>query len=307
MRAKNSLKSTLLSGGCVMIAVSCFLSILSPRQAQQSGQAAANRPAADAVAIKQVRGALYQVSGGVGNAFFYVGPEETLVIDAKMTSEAAGQMLAEIKKTTDKPVKRVLLTHSDGDHVGGLVAFPPNLTIISHVNTRQIMAQANAAAATKLPLPRETFTKEMSLFLGDKEVRLLYFGPAHTSGDAVIYFPSEKAAIVGDLLFFGRDPLIHLQKSGASFGLVSALKDILKLDADIYLSGHSDAVDRKAVETLLAQIEEKQAKVKALVKEGKSLDDVKKALGVPDQSAGSSGRRWPSLVEIIYRELTEKK
>ncbi|MCX7046391.1 MAG: MBL fold metallo-hydrolase [Candidatus Sumerlaeota bacterium] len=278
-----------------------------PLRAQQPNQPAPARSAAEANTIKQVRGALYQVSGGVGNAFFYVAPEETLVIDAKMTSEAAGQMLAEIKKITDKPVRRLLLTHSDGDHVGGLVAFPPNLTIISQANTKQLMEQANATAAVKLPLPTETFTKEKTLALGDKEIQLLYFGPAHTSGDAVIYFASEKAAVVGDLLFFGRDPLIHLQKQGSSFGLVTVLKEILKLDADLYLSGHSDAVDKKAVETLLAQIEEKQAKVKALVQEGKSLDDVKKAFNMSDQPAAAGARRWPSLVEIIYRELTEKK
>lgn len=276
-------------------------------QAQQPNQPPRRRPASEAAATKHVRGNLYQIGGGGGNAFFYVGPDEVLVIDAKISAQAASQMLAEIKKVTDKPVRRVILTHSDGDHVNGLAGFQPNLTIISHTNGRQDIAQANAAATTKLPLPNETFSKDLTLFVGDREVQLHYFGPAHTNGDIVIYIPSEKAAIVGDLVFVGRDPLIHANKHGSSFGLVSALKALLQRDADVFLSGHADGVDKKAIETLIAQIEEKQAKVKGFVQEGKTLAEVKEVFAGADQSATPGGGRWPSLVEIIYQELTERK
>jgi glyoxylase-like metal-dependent hydrolase (beta-lactamase superfamily II) len=257
--------------------------------------------------VKQVRGGLYQVSGGVGNAFFYVGRDEVLVIDAKMTADVARRMLAEIKTVTDKPVRRVILTHSDGDHVNGLAGFPPTLKIISHVNARQNIERANAGAGPKLPLPKETFSKELTLSLGDTEVRLLHFGPAHTNGDVVVYFPSEKAAIVGDLVFIGRDPLIHANKGGSSFGLVSVLKAILQLDADVFLSGHADGVDKKTIQALIAKIERTQADVKAMKQDGKTLAEVKKAMGVADQPARPGGFRWPSLVEIVYRELSEKK
>jgi cyclase len=147
----------------------------------------------------------------------------------------------------------------------------------------------------------------LTLYVDDTEVQLLYYGPAHTNSDIVIYIPSEKAAIVGDLVFVGRDPLIHASKHGSSFGLVSALKAIIQLDADIFLSGHADGVDKNTIEALIAQIEQKQAKVKALVQEGKSLAEVQKAFAGADQPAAPGSRRWPSLVEIIYQELTEKK
>ena len=138
-------------------------------------------------------------------------------------------------------------------------------------------------------------------------MRLLHFGPAHTNGDVVVYFPAERAAIVGDLIFIGRDPLIHANKHGTSFGLVMVLKELLRLDADVFLSGHADGVDKKTIQALITQIEQKQAKVKTLVEEGKTLAEVKAALAVPEQSAASGGFRWPSLVETIYRELTEGK
>jgi cyclase len=291
----------------LMFAVCISLLALSSLPAQQPNQASPSRPASEPVTAKLVRGNLYQVSGGVGNSFFYVGPDEVLAIDAKMSAQSASQILAEIKKITDKPLRRVVLTHSDGDHVNGLAGFPPNLTIISHANCRQDIARANAAAPTKLPLPNEVFSKDMTLYVGDTELQLLYFGPAHTNGDIVVYIPSEKTAIVGDLVFVGRDPLIHANKHGSSSGLVSVLKALLQLDADVFLSGHADGVDKKTIEALIVQIEQKQAKVKALVQEGKTLAEVKQAFASADQPTAPGARRWPSLVETIYQELTEKK
>jgi cyclase len=279
---------------------------LSSLRAQQPGQPGRGRQGSEPVTAKHVRGNLYQVGGGIGNAFFYVGQDEVLVIDAKMSADSAAQVLAEIKKVTDKPVRRVILTHSDPDHVNGLTAYPPRITIISHANARQDIVKANATASAKLPAPNETFSKDLTLYVGDTEVQLHYYGPAHTNGDIVIYIPSEKAAIAGDLVFVGRDPLIHANKHGSSFGLVSVLKALLELDADIFLSGHADGVDKKAVEAMIAQIEQKQAKVKSLVQEGKTLAEVKEAFGGAGQG-GSGGFRFPSLVEIIYQELTEKK
>jgi len=290
-----------------MTALFYTLMFLLPLRAQQQGYPPAAPSAPNPFAPIHVRGNLYQTTGSVGNAFFYVGKEETLIIDATITTQTAKMLLSAIKGISDKPIRRVILTHSDGDHVNGLAAFPPNLTIISHENTRQLMADANKTAPVKIPLPNVTFKNDLSLFMDDVEIRLLYFGPAHTSGDIAVLFPAEKAVIVGDLIFIGRDPLVHRAKNGSSFGLIAALKAVLQLDADIYLSGHSEPVNRKTVENLLAMIEEKQARVKALAQEGKSLEDVKRIMGVEDAPARPGGRRWQSLVEVIFLELTEKK
>ena len=84
------------------------------------------------------------------------------------------------------------------------------------------------------------------------------------------------------------------------------MQTMLKLYADLFLSGHSEPVDRKAVEGLPAQIEQKQAQVNALIQEGKTLDDVKKALGNAALAAPGA-RRWPSLVDVIFSELSAKK
>jgi cyclase len=259
-------------------------------------------PPQEPVTVQNIRGNIYQVKGGSGaNTGFYVGRKEVVVIDAKMTEESAKRMIGEIQKITPNPIKRILLTHSDRDHVNGLTAFPPGAAVVSHEETRRYMNEAFKGDTLRAFLPGFTFASRAAVYADTDRIELIYFGPAHTSGDAVILFPRDKVAFVGDLLTVGRDPLIHLSKNGTSFGLVKTLKAILRLDADVFLSGHSDPAGRSDIEAEIRLIQEKQAKVKELVDRKKTLDDVKKAFNVPE------GGRWPSLAEVIYRELTEKK
>ena len=261
------------------------------------------------ISVQNIKGAIYQVKGGAGaNTGFFVANKCVLVVDAKMTEASAKEMIAEIKKITPNPISYVVLTHSDGDHVNGLVGFPTGLDIIAQTNTRSDMEKAFTTDQQRAFLPTSTFSESMTLHLETgsttERVDILYFGPAHTAGDAVVFFPTERVAFIGDLLFLGRDPLIHRAKNGTSLGLVRVLKALLTLDVDTYLSGHNDPVTKKEIEGMAQSIEEKQAKIKSLISEGKSLDDVKKIFQVPSPAGG---QRWQSLVEVIYLDLTEKK
>ena len=292
----------------IFLALSVFLTGYGLAGLPQSAQQVPQPPP---MTVEQVRGNLYLVKGGSGaNTGFYVTSKGVAVIDAKMTPEAAGQMLDEIKKITPQPVKWVILTHSDGDHINGLPGFPEGLEIIAHDEAKKDIEKAAAdMPALKPYLPAKTYGKSLSLPFGNQPVDLLNFGPAHTSGDTVVYFHDEKAAFVGDLAFVGRDPLIHRHKNGSAAGLIMTLRAILDIQppVEVFLSGHADKMTRADVETLLKSVEEKQSKVKALIAEGKSLEEVKQTFNVQDRPAQPGRPRWLSLVEVIYLELTEKK
>ncbi len=298
---KNILKLSLFTG---------FISLLTLHSAlaDQQRQPPQYRQEPAPVTIHQVKGSIYEVKGGSGaNCGFFIGKKEVLVIDAKMNEESAKQMIAEIKKLTPHPLKYVIITHSDGDHVNGLVGFSEDITIIAHHQARKDMDQAFQEPAQRAYLPQLTFSEKLKLYSGNKVVKLFHFGPAHTSGDVVVYFPEEKVAFLGDLLFLGRDPLVHRHKNGSSFGLVKTLKKVLELDAETFVHGHGDIASRSDVEGVIKSLEDKQAKIKVLIEEEKSLDEIKKAFGVEDRPAQPGRRRWLSLVEVIYLELTEKK
>lgn len=257
----------------------------------------------------QVADNIYMLSGSMANTGFIVGEKEILVIDAEMTADGARDMLDVIQKTASQPVTKLVLTHSDGDHINGIGGFPKGLEIYASVGAKKEMEeefkQPNLQALVAY-LPTRTFSDKMEIDLDPEKIQLLYFGPAHTSGDTVVFIPDKKVAFVGDLVFTGRDPLIHRHKGGTAVGLIKTLQAILKLDADIFISGHSEVLSRTDIESALENIQEKVTKVQALVQSGKSLEETKEAFGIQTVPAKPGGYSFPSLVEVVYLELSHE-
>ncbi len=278
-----------------------LLIFMLPAYGQQKKQPPQYRQPQAPVSIHQVSKHVYDVQGGAGaNCAFITGAGGVYVIDAKMTEPSAKDMLDAIRNVTDKPIKYLILTHSDGDHVNGIPGFPRGIDIIAHKNSAEDIVKANEAGDVKIAVPNITFIDQMNITDGDLEMNLFYFGPAHTDGNIAIYIPGDRVAVTGDLFFKGMDPLIHKHKNGSSSGFVNVLQKIADLNADKYLSGHAEPVEKADIENLKKSIMEKREKVEAMVKAGKSLDDIKKAFGIP---AGQS--RWPSLVDTIYGEMSQ--
>jgi cyclase len=96
-------------------------------------------------------------------------------------------------------------------------------------------AQLEELKGMELKSPTETFRTEMSLPDTSHPVRLLYFGPAHTEGDAVVYLPNQKILAVGDLL---EDGLPWVDENTHVVGWADALDEMAKLDIDIVLPAH---------------------------------------------------------------------
>jgi glyoxylase-like metal-dependent hydrolase (beta-lactamase superfamily II) len=285
---------------------------LSPaQQQQQQAQPAQYRQQPAPIALEKIADDIYQVNGGSGaNAGVIIGQKEIMVIDAKMSEESAKQMLAEIKKISAVPITVLVLTHSDGDHVNGITGFPADIKIWAHEETKHYMDEAFKDEKQRAYLPAiKIFASGGPEYdLGGRKVQLLYFGPAHTSGDIVVYLPKEKVAFLGDLYFSGRDPLVHRHKNGNSFGLVKVLQSVLALDAETYLSGHADKAARADIEGMIQALQEKQAKIKALVAEGKSLEATLESFGLKETPPAQEGRpRFMNLVEVIWLELMDMR
>ncbi|OGD18899.1 MAG: hypothetical protein A2Y69_03345 [Candidatus Aminicenantes bacterium RBG_13_59_9] len=261
------------------------------------------------ISFVKVVGNIYEVKGGSGaNCGVIIGEKEVMVIDAKMSEESARQMLAEVAKITSLPIRVLAFTHSDGDHVNGITGFPVDIKIWAQEETKRYMDEAftDEKQRAYLPLIKTFASGGPEYDLGGRKVQFLHFGPAHTSGDAVIFCPQEKVAFLGDLFFSGRDPLVHRHKNGNSYGLVKVLKSVLQLDVEFFLSGHAEKATRADVEALIKSIEEKQAQIEAMVAKGKTVDEVKKFYNVEDGPEVPGRPRFLSLAEVIWLEASQK-
>ena len=253
--------------------------------------------------LNMISEGLYEIQGGRGaRGGVYIGETGVLVIDAKMNTNSVTETIEEIKKKTDKPIKYLVNTHSDGDHITGNQYFPQTLTFVAQENCRQEFfhpsrdgTPSNWSKPELIPfVPSITFSDKMDIYLGSKRVELWYFGVGHTTGDAVVYFPEEKTAFLGDQIFSGRPQLIHSYKGGNSFEHVKTLTKMLEtLDAEKYCSGHSDIVDRNAIMKHINDMTAYQEKVTSLIKDNKPLEEIKKEFEENEAR----------LIESIYNEI----
>jgi len=245
------------------------------------GQRRAEQP----VEFRKISGRLFEIVGGRGaQGGAYIGDDGVLVIDAKMDKASVDKVIEGIRKITDKPIKYLVNTHSDGDHVAGNRYFLETVTIIAHENCRKdfFLPGRNGAAsewsrADLAPfVPSVTFSDKMSIHLGSKTVELWYFGAGHTTGDTVVYFPEEKTAFIGDQIFLTRAQLIHSYKGGDSFEHVRTLRKMLgTVDAEKFCSGHSEMTNRAGIENHIGQMKERQEKIRALIEKGKNTEEIK--------------------------------
>src|SRR5579864_9390276 len=198
----------------------------------------AQGPAPAPLMVHQLKPNVYWIEGGGGNSGVIVGDKGVIVVDAKTTPAAGKELLDDIAKITPKPVTTVILTHSDGDHVNGLAAFPKGITIIAHENNKKEQEAALAAGGRGAPprdyLPTQLVTKNKeSLKIDGVNITLLHWAPAHTSGDLVVYLPNQKIVFTGDIIATQRpDPLIHLEKNGTAEGWIQTTKGMAALNAE---------------------------------------------------------------------------
>jgi len=151
------------------------------------------------------------------NCGFVVGDEFVVAVDTRPTPKMARQFLADIRTVTSKPVKFIFLTHYHAVRTLGASAFADVQAVIASRGTWQWIRERGQAdfdsEAGRFPrlfqgieeipgltMPGVTFEREMSLWLGSRELRLMSLGRGHSLGDAVCWLPDCGVLFSGDLV-----------------------------------------------------------------------------------------------------------
>jgi cyclase len=226
----------------------------------------------------------------ISNAGLVSGPEANIVVDALWAPSMTRDFQAQVKKASPNRLSHLVLTHHHGDHVTGASLFEP-IEIVAHSRCREVIAtmplpdverlrqmgspHAAEFEGVKYALPRTTYESEMTLYCGDREVKLLYTGPAHTVDDTLVYLPREKVLFAGDIAFYYVTPLAF---QGHISGWIRAIDRVKDLDVEVIVPGHGPVGGKSE----LAELRDYLALVRREAKRcfDAGLDEVEAALAI---------------------------
>lgn len=190
--------------------------------------------------------------GFMSNAGFVVTDEGVVVLDALGTPVLGEQLIAEIGKITDRPIKLVVVSHYHADHYYGLQAFKERgIEIWAHkageaiLNSEEAQARLEQRRADLFPFVDERTVPVAAdrwldddgaeIRLGGVTLRVIYVGPTHSPDDVVLHVVEDQVLFAGDLLFRGRVPFVG---NANTREWLKALDRLLELDAKILIPGH---------------------------------------------------------------------
>ena len=238
------------------------------------------------VTTKKVNENLFLLYGLGGNIAVSRGNDGVLIVDSQIPIIFPKIMKA-IKKLSDDKIIYTINTHWHWDHSdGNLVLDSDETKIISHSNARENMQKGglinmgttilNQEPYPKSALPVITHENGMSLYFNDEKIDLLHFGPAHTTGDTVIYFTNQNAIHLGDVFFSNSYPFIDVDNGGSLSGMINYLeKIVLVIDKDtIVMPGHGEISSISDIKETIEMLKTVKNRILMSIKNNQSLEQI---------------------------------
>jgi glyoxylase-like metal-dependent hydrolase (beta-lactamase superfamily II) len=170
-----------------------------------------------------------------GNTTVLVTNQGVVLVDDKFEIDHEN-IMAQLKKITNQPVKYVINTHYHGDHSGG----NPKLQALGAQVITSQQARDKMVEVKQPGMANVTLDNSLRLFLGGKRVEVYRFGRAHTDGDIVVLFPDHRVLSAGDMFTFGdaTPQLIDYPGGGSARDWTGTLDGALTLEFDQVVPGH---------------------------------------------------------------------
>jgi glyoxylase-like metal-dependent hydrolase (beta-lactamase superfamily II) len=308
--------------------------------------ASAQRAPASAVEVVQLRENFYVIGGAGGNILVQLGPEGVILVDSGSTA-MADDVLAEIRRLTPLPIRYIINTSMDADHVGGnevlskagLSILPGAVAagaglgddVLANFGYASVLAHENVLtrmSAAKPPIPSafqptKTFFYHMySMYLNGEGIQVIHQPAAHTDGDVIVFFRRGDVIATGDLIDTTRFPFIDVARGGTLQGELDALNRLMDMsihnvpllwypDRTFLVPGHGHVYDKLDLLEYRDAVTIVRDRVQDLIDQGMTLAQVQAAnptLGYRSQYGKDSGP-WTTemFVAAVYNELAAKK
>jgi cyclase len=255
---------------------------------------------------------VYCLYGEGGNIGILNSDEGLLIVDSQFKS-VADSVLKIIKTISRQDIKYLINTHYHADHTGGNEIIGKNAEIIMHPNCKSTKQHLYKQAGMKdISLNNAREWKEgMVIHLGEETVRLLYFGPAHTSGDLIVVFEKSKVIHAGDLFFNGWPPYIDVEDGADTENWIRIIEMLCEKYQDYkFIPGHGEVTDGKRFLDLAKYLKILRAEVAKAIKEGKSREETIGSIKINGYShlrdpRSNDGLSVKKNIGWVYDEMTK--
>jgi cyclase len=264
---------------------------------------------------------------GWNNTGLITGSGCALLVDTHFDLALTREMLAGIAPVTAAhPITTLVNTHSDGDHTfGNELLAEREVEIIASAAAAELMTQQavdSLVLVKKLPGPTgefarqifgpfrfegitatgpdRTFSGELTLDVGGREVHLIQVGPAHTAGDVIVHVPDARLLYSGDILFSGGTPIAW---AGPLDRWIAALDRILDMDVATILPGHGPVSGKTEVGEMREYLVYVEAESRKRFEQGLSLDDAIATFDLGRWAGRPEHGRLAQNVQNVYAQL----
>jgi cyclase len=306
-----------------------------------SGVGARQAPAVN-LEVLQLRPNFYMIAGAGGNIAFQVGTDGVVVVDSG-SSASADTVVSAIKKLTPQPIRYIINTSADVDHVGGNAAVAKaGQTLFTQgggvgigadflgggasiLSVEQVLTRMSGPAAQpKFPSaawPTETFDQPRKyLYLNGEGIEIFHQPAAHSDGDAIVFFRRSDVVVAGDVFDTTRFPVIDTAKGGSIQGEIAGLQKLVdtaipsvpivsREEGTLIVPGHGRICDQLDVVEYRDMVTIIRDRIRDLMKQGLTLDQIKAALPARGYTRryGADTGPWTtnSFVEAIYRTMNQ--
>jgi cyclase len=291
--------------------------------------------------VLQLRPNFYMIAGAGGNIGIQVGVDGVVVVDSGSAANADA-VVAAIKKITTQPIRYVINTSADADHVGGnATVAKAGQTLFtgnggaglatnflgggaSILSAEQVLARMSGPSGKSSPFPidawpTETFDQRRKyMYLNGEGIEVFRQPAAHTDGDAIVFFRRSDVVVAGDVIDTTRFPVIDVAKGGSIQGEIAALQKLVdtaipsvpivsREEGTLVIPGHGRLCDQLDVVDYRDMVTIIRDRVRDLVKQGLTLEQVKAASPARGyvHRYGSDSGAWTTndFVEAIYRTI----
>lgn len=299
----------------------------------------------DEIEVLKLRPNFFMIAGAGSNIGVQIGDLGAVVVDTG-SGQASDRVLAEIRKLTPLPIRYIIDTSADPDHVGGneklsvagrsLIPAAGGAVANAVTNggaaailaTDNVMDRMSAPTGKVSPFssaaqPTDTFTDdEKDTFLNGEAIQVFAQRAAHTDGDSLVFFRRSDVVVAGDILDTTRFPVIDLARGGSIQGEIDALNRIIAITVPelpmvwqeggtLVIPGHGRICDEADVVEYRDMVTIVRDVVQDLIKKGRTLDQIKAADPAGDYRTryGADSGPWTTdmFVEAIYRSLVSSK